>query len=273
MQTGNHGIDVCYNVQMVVDDKHKLILDVDVTNDNNDRRQLYRMSKRAKEILGVEELDVVADMGYHNKQEIKKCHDEQIHCYIPEPAKSENEQLGYYAINEFQYDAQQDCYICPAQQKLTYRGNRLKDNLECGVYESNACKKCHLKTKCVRSSYNRRIYRWVGEESIEEMRVRMHMNPWKADKRKELVEHPFGTIKHWMNQWYFLLRGKVKVAGEMSLSVLAYNIKRVLNILGVVKLIEALKIKKDDLSSLVFDNVRLVSQDRFHGNTIMTVFC
>jgi hypothetical protein len=170
------------------------------------------VTMRAKEILDVEELDVVADMGYHNKQEIKKCYDEQIHCYIPEPAKSENEQLGYYAINEFRYDAQQDYFVCPAEQKLTYRETRVKDNLESRVYEVIACKRCHLKTKCALSSYNRRIYRWVGEESIDEMRLRMYMKPDKADKRKELVEHPFGTIKHWMNQGYFLLRGKVKVA-------------------------------------------------------------
>jgi transposase len=252
MQTGNGGTDVCYNVQMVVDDKHKLILDVDVTNDNNDRKQLYRMSKRTKEILDVEELDVVADMGYHNKQEIKKCQDERINCYIPEPAKSENEHIGYYAINEFQYDAQEDCYICPAKEKLTYRGTRFKDNLESREYASVACKKCHLRSRCVRSSYDRRIYRWVGEESIEEMRVRMHINPDKADRRKELVEHPFGTIKHWMNQGTFLMRGKLKVAGEICLSVLAYNIKRVLNIMGITKLIEALKMKKDNTAHLVF---------------------
>jgi len=142
---------------------------------------------------------------------------------------------------EFHFDAAQDCYRCPAQQELTFRGVAEKDGLQVRVYEGVACKTCVLRSRCTASQRNnRRIYRWVHEVVIEALRQRLAQNPDKVKKRGHLVEHPFGTLKHAMDSGYFLMRGLEKVSAEMSLSVLAYNFKRVLNILGAKALLAAL---------------------------------
>lgn len=241
MTTGKHGNDVCYNVQIAVDAKHKLIIAHDLTNEANDLHQLTPMAHSAKEILEVEHLDVVADKGYYNETQIAQCEQENITCYIPEPEKSQNKALGLYTDRDFQYDATNDCYFCPANEQLTKRSESIKGKKQTGVYATSACKGCHLRSQCTRSKQGRRIYRWINEHVIEEMRKRMAHYPEKARQRKEIVEHPFGTLKHGMNHGYFLLRGIKKVAAEVSMSVLVYNMKRVLNILGVATLISALR--------------------------------
>jgi len=241
MRTAGGGRDVCYNVQIVVDEKHKLIVEHDVTNDTNDLNQLAGMAIKAQETLGVERLEVTADAGYYKETEIKHCEDQQISCYVLEPEKSHNQRIGLYTDKDFRYDPEHDCYVCPANHQLTYRSQGIKGRKETMVYEGVVCKTCALRSRCTRSRYNnRRIYRWIDERVIEQMRRRMVEHPEKVKKRKELAEHPFGTIKRSMNQGYFLTRGKAKVAVEVSLSVLAYNIRRVLNILGVAELINAL---------------------------------
>lgn len=240
MRTGDKGIDVCYNFQIATDEKHKLIVDFEVTNEAVDLNQLANMACKAKETLGVETLEVVADKGYYDGPEVKKCQDENITCYVPKPQRSNNKKSGLFSREEFIYDAQQDCYLCPAKQKLTYRFPMTKSGKEVKVYETDACKTCALRAQCTRSkSNNRRIYRWVHEDIMEEMQQRVSENPEKIQKRKELVEHPFGTIKHWMNHGHFLLRGLEKVSGEGALTVLTYNLKRVINIIGVKELIAA----------------------------------
>ena len=241
MQTAAFGTDVCYNVQIVTDAKHKLIVTHEVTNAHNDRNQLSHMAKQAKAILGVAALAATADAGYFKKAELKKCEDEDITCYVPLPETSINEQRGLYAEAEFHYDAAHDCYRCPAQQELTFRGEAEKDGLHVRVYEGVACKACPLRSCCTKSRRNnRRIYRWVHEAVIEKLRARLAQHPDKVKQRGRLVEHPFGTLKHVMASGYFLLRGKGNVSAEMSLSVLGYNFKRVLNILGVKALLAAL---------------------------------
>jgi transposase len=242
MTTGKHGNDVCYNVQIAVDAKHKLIVAHDVTNEANDLHQLEPMARAAKEMLEVERLDVTADKGYYNETQIAQCEQQDISCYIPEQEKSQNKALGLHTDRDFRYDATHDSYLCPAQEQLTYSFEMIKGNKQIRVYESTACKRCVLRSQCTRSRNNgRRIYRWVHEEVIEIMRERMMRDSRKARMRKELVEHPFAIIKHWMNHGYFLMRGMNKVATEVSLSVLVYNMKRVLNILGVSTLIAALR--------------------------------
>ena len=252
MRTGHQGRDVCYNVQIAVDAKHKLIVAHDVTNDINDLHQLTPMAQAAKEVLTVEHLDVTADKGYYNETQIEQCEQENITCYIPEQEKSQNKALGLYTDRDFRYDATNDCYICPANEQLTKRSETIKGNKQVGIYESKKCKQCLLRSRCTRSqTNNRRIYRWVNEYVIEAMRKRMQRYPDKVRTRKELVEHPFATIKHWMNHGYFLLRGLKKVAAEISMSVLVYNMKRVLNILGVPTLIAAIqRLQKGTLAFL-----------------------
>ena len=243
MVTTQGGTDISYNVQFAVDEKHKLIVDFEVTNAVNDQNQLFHMARKAKETLGVERLSVVTDMGYYTELELKQCNDEKITCYIPEPNKSNNKRKGLFTNKDFHYDAEQDCYICPANQQLTYRTQCLKRGKLMKFYEGTVCKTCHLLSHCTRSkSKKRRLERWEHEKVIEELRQRILGHPEMMKKRRELVEHPFGTIKRWMEQKYFLLRGKVKVATEMSMTVLAYNMKRVMNILGVEELIKMIKL-------------------------------
>jgi transposase len=241
MISGKHGNDVSYNAQIAVDSKHKLIVAYELTNEANDLHQIYSLAKEAREILEVEHLDVTADKGYYNKTEIAKCEQNNIGCYVPEPEKSQNKALGLFTEKDFQYDSIKDIYLCPARQRLTFHYQIVKGNKAERVYETNYCKECLLRAKCTRSKdNNRRIYRWVHEDLIDIMRERMKSSPDKAKKRKELVEHPFATIKHWMNQGYFLMRGKQKVKAELSMSVLVYNMKRVLNILGFPSLLSEL---------------------------------
>lgn len=241
MRTADGGNDLCYNVQLVTDSKHKLIVTHEVTNDTNDLNQLHNMAVQAKEILEVEQIDATADKGYFNTEEIKKCSDDHINCYVPQPRQSQNRKLGLFTDKQFHYHTENDQYICLAQQVLTFRFECQKGGRTVRVYEASACKQCPLKTQCTQSkNNNRRIYRWVHQHIIEEMLERMTQQPDKVKKRKELVEHPFGTIKHWMDQSYFLTKGLEKVATEMALTVLVYNIKRVTNILGVKELIAKL---------------------------------
>ena len=232
---------VGYKVQIVTDDKHKLIVTHEVTNDRTDNNQLAHMAITAKEILGVEELEAITDKGYYGGDEVKKCQDEDITCFIPKVQHSGNEKYGLFTKDDFIYDAQKDCYTCPAHEILSYRGTEIRREKEIRRYSTSACKTCTLRSKCTKSTENRRtIYRWVHEAVLEQMHERVLQNPEKLAKRKQLVEHPFGTIKTAMQQGYFLSKKLVNVSTEMSLTVLAYNLKRVINIVGVKELLNAI---------------------------------
>lgn len=240
MMKSNKGSDMSYNVQIVTDDKHKLIVDVAVTNDINDMNQLSNMAISAKEILDVDEIDATADTGYHNETEIKKCEQENITCFVPKPKpQSSNRKAKLYTKADFRYDAKNDCYICPSNKTLTYCGlTNWKDRNTQKKYGYRQCKACSQRSQCIgEKGGNRYIFRGIHEDLIDEMEQRVLENPDIVKRRKELVEHPFGTIKRWMDQGYFLMRGFEKVDGEMSLTALCYNIKRVLNIFDVKELI------------------------------------
>jgi transposase len=237
---GGPRTQVGYNVQVSVDEKHKLIVDHEVTNEVTDRSLLSRMAKRAKETLGVDELEVLADMGYYDGQQVKDCVDEGIIPYIPKAETSANKKLGLFAKSDFLYDPEQDCYWCPAEETLTFRFQTTEQGRERRYYATPACTQCALASRCTRSKQGRRITRWVYEEVLEEMERRVQAYPEKVKLRKRLAEHPFGTIKHHMGQGYFLMRKLPNVGTEMSLSILAYNLKRVINILGVSRMVEAL---------------------------------
>lgn len=237
---GGPRTQVSYNVQVSVDEKHKLIVDHEVTNEVTDRSLLSRMAKRAKEALGVDELEVLADMGYYDGQQVKDCVDEGIMPYIPKAETSANKKLGLFGKSDFRYDSERDCYWCPAGEMLTFRFQcQEKDRIR-RYYATSACRQCPIKVKCTRSKQGRRITRWEYEDVLEEMEHRLQENPEKVKLRKRLAEHPFGTIKHSMDQGYFLMKRLPNVGAEMSLSVLAYNLKRVINILGVSRMVEAL---------------------------------
>jgi transposase len=232
-----HGTDVCYNVQVAVDHQHKLIVEHEVTNDVTDQDQLAAMATRAKDTLDTDRVDALADMGYYNGDEVKKCLDEGIVPYIPKPNTSANSKLGLFGKTDFTYVPHQDCYVCPAGQALTFRFETVEQGRQIRYYSTSACQTCPIKVKCTRNKENRRITRWVHETLMEDMQQRVERNPEKVKLRKSIVEHPFGTMKRWMDHGYFLTRGLKKVRGEMSLTILIYNLKRVINILGVQNLI------------------------------------
>jgi transposase len=239
MMKSNNRSDVCYNVQITTDDKHKLILDFDVTNEINDLNQLSPMAIEAKNILGVDELNATTDTGYHNEVEIAKCEKENITCYIPKAKPKSKEDNSLYTKADFEYDSKNDYYICPAKQLLTYKKNVTHANKkEQKKYGYTNCKACSLRPQCMGDKGgNRYIFRGIHEDLIDQMEQRVKANPQIVNKRKAIVEHPFGYIKHWMDQSYFLMRGFEKVTAEMSLSALCFDMKRVLNIFNVKELI------------------------------------
>ena len=238
--SGGRRTDVSYNVQVCVDEKHKLIPDHEVTNAVTDRDLLSYMAKRVKDLLGVDDLDVLADMGYYHGKEVKACVEAGITPFIPKPQTSASRKLGLFTKNDFNYDTEQDCYWCPAGQKLTYRFQTTEKGRDIKYYASSACAHCSIKAQCTRSKDGRRITRWVDEGLLDEMERRVKENLEKMKLRKRLAEHPFGTIKHHWDQGHFLTRKLPNVRAEMALSVLAYNIKRAVKILGVQNMIEAL---------------------------------
>lgn len=235
------GTDVCYNAQTAVDDKHKLIVAIEVTNDPTDRNWLSPMAIEAKALLDVETLSVVADKGYSSAREVELCEKANITPYLPKPETSANKALGLFTKNDFRYERERDLYVCPAGEELTFRHASREKGRDIRYYRTYACGGCSLRSQCTRSKGSRRISRSANEHVLEEMNARVAANPLIMRKRKAIVEHPFGTIKRWMNQAYFLTRGIASVRGEFSLSAFAYNLKRVLAILGVPALLAAIR--------------------------------
>ena len=241
MMMNNQKFDVCYNVQTTIDDKNKLIVDYEVTNDVNDTKQLNEMAGRAKEILEVESLDVYSDKGYYTAEEIKKCVDNNTIPYIPEPKhKEESVPKPGFRESDFKYDASKDVYTCPGGCELTFSVMSKKNGKMMKKYRSDSCSSCECKPKCTRNKKGRVIFRWEHEEILDDMRKRVNENKDVVKKRNCLCEHPFGTIKRGFNQSYLLLKGLRKVGGEMGFTMLAYNMRRVINILGVDKLMECI---------------------------------
>jgi transposase len=235
-----HGVEVSYNVQIVVDQKNKLLVEHEVTNEVIDLGQLSAMAKKAKETLGVETLEVVADRGYYNGEEVKACEQSGITAYVPKSNTSSNLKRGLFTKEDFIYEPDKDCYRCPAGKELSYRYQSLEQGRQMRTYQISGCKSCGLNSKCsINKKGIRAIKRWVDEAILEAMAHRIAENPEKVELRKNLAEHPFGTIKRAMNQGYFLMRGLNKVGTEVSLTILAYNLKRVINILGVKTMVEA----------------------------------
>jgi transposase len=230
------GTHVCYNVQMAVDSKHKMIVAMELTNEGNDLNQLSSIAGEAKKELGVEEIEVVTDMGYYDCDQVKECADNRITVYMDKPAVKVIQ--GVYSKERFEYNVEKDVYICPAGEDLTYRTTDKQKSMK--VYKTDSCESCELKTQCTSGEGPRVIKRHIHEGVMEEMAARVKGNREKLRLRAGLAEHPWGTMKRTLDQGYFLLRGTEKVDVEMRLNGLIYNLKRALNIVGVPKLIKAL---------------------------------
>ena len=241
MATSGRGSGVVgYNVQVVVDTEHHLIIAHEVTNSGTDRAQLANMGLRAKQVLGVDRLEAVADRGYYSSTEIKTCDDAGIVVTLPKPMTSGAKSDGRFGKQDFVYNAAEDVYRCPAGEKLTYRMTSEQDAKMMRRYWTNACSNCPLKPKCTTGN-ERRIPRWEHEHILEAAQKRLDENPRAMRDRRETVEHPFGTLKMRMGATHFLMKRLPKVATEMALQVLAYNITRVMNIMGVEPLAAAMR--------------------------------
>jgi transposase len=230
---------VGYNVQVAVDTEHHLIVTHEVTNEGTDRAQLSPMAKQSKAALEVDELDAVADRGYFSSEEILACYEAGITVTLPKPLTSGAKAEGRFAKQDFRYLAGEDVYICPAGERLIYHFTNEEKGLVLRRYWTSACQGCAIKHLCT-TGKERRITRWEHEDVLEEVQRRLDEHPEKMRQRRETVEHPFGTIKARMGATHFLMKRLKNVRTEMALSVLAYNLTRVMNIMGIEPLIEAM---------------------------------
>jgi transposase len=241
MATSGRGSGVVgYNVQVAVETEHHLIVAHEVTNDGCDRAQLSVMGKEAKTVLEVDQLEAVADRGYWDSQEILACDRAGIAVTLPKPMTSGAKSKGRFGKQDFVYLPEEDAYRCPAGEILADHYTNVENRLTLRRYWTNACQSCSIKSRCT-TAKERRIVRWEHEDVLEAVQRRLDLNPQAMRQRREVVEHPFGTIKMRMGATHFLLKRLPKVAGEMALHVLAYNLTRVLNILGIQPLLAALR--------------------------------
>jgi len=241
MATSGRGSGVVgYNMQLAVETEHHLIIAHEVTNSGSDRAQLANITWQAKEVLGVDELEAVADRGYYNGEEILTCHNFGIAVTLPKPITSGINARGRFGKQDFVYLKDEDVYRCPAGEKLKYYYTNEEDGQRMRRYWTNACRHCALKHRCT-SGNQRRITRWEHEHVLEAAQKRLDENPQAMRLRRETVEHPFGTLKMRMGATHFLMKRLPKVATEMALHVLAYNLTRVINILGVRPLMAAIR--------------------------------
>lgn len=231
---------VGYNVQTAVDTKHHLIVAHEVTNSVSDRDQLAGMAKQARVAMATETLTAIADRGYFKGEEILACHDAGICAMIPKTMTSNAKADGRYDKADFIYDAQKNEYRCPAGQALIWRFTTVEAGMKNHRYWSSNCKDCALKEKCTPSP-QRRVTRWEHQGVLDEMQTRLDQAPDTMRVRRSTVEHPYGTIKAWMGWTHFLTRGFDHVKTEMSLHVLAYNLKRMMKILGLGALMRAMR--------------------------------
>jgi transposase/IS5 family transposase len=231
-------VGVGYNAQIAVDAKHKMIVEQAVTNDVLDMGLLQQTADPARQILGVETIDIVADKGYFRTEDIAACEKAGLTPHVPRPQRGVAVTNGFFRKDEFRYDAAQDAYICPGGHELKpIRQGRLRDMRKVDYANARACRDCPLRPRCT-NNY-RSVSRLENEDALDRMEERIAARPDLLDRRREIIEHPFGTIKHWMNQGAFLMRGLEKVRAEFSLTALVYNLRRALNLLGVSKLLAA----------------------------------
>ncbi len=245
MKADSQKLDVCYNAESAVDSKNHLVVDYDVTNDANDRYQLARMARQAMATLEVERLDVTADKGFCTGRELEECEENGITTYVAIPKETmPNKTLGVpepeFYSQRFVYDLVRDVYVCPANQVMSFWKGRWKDRGR--LYRTGACAACPLRSRCTRNKLGRIIFRSEHQDVIDRLRARLSEAEGldKLGRRKEIVEHPFGTIKRAFNQGYLLLKGLRKVNGEVGFTMLAYDMRRAINVLGTKRLMSSL---------------------------------
>jgi transposase len=246
MCNNNNNVDVSYNVQTTVDSEHKLIADFKVSQKPNDLGELDNMALRAKKLFGGKDFEVLADKGYYKAEDLKKCVENGITPYVARQAYSNGTGDKEFYIDKFRYDKEKNVYICPAGQELGYAKDR-KNKVKVTAHEYRnytACKNCELKDRCTRGKKGRIISRHVDQDFLDKIDLQTEQNMDKYRQRQMIVEHPFGTIKRSWGAYYFLTRRKISVSAEIALSYLAYNMKRVISILGTEEILRRLREKR-----------------------------
>jgi transposase len=241
MATSGRGTGlVGYNVQAAVDAKNHLIVTHEVTNVGHDRTQLASMAEQTREAIGDRALTVLADRGYYKGTELLKCEDAGIEAVLPKPLTSNSKADGRFDKRDFVYDAKRNEYICPAGERAIWRFSTVEDGMTLHKYWPSACPKCPMRSACTTSQY-RRIGRWDREEVFDRVQQRLDRMPQAGKLRRQTVEHAFGTLKAWMGATHFQTKTLARVRTEMSLHVLAYNLKRVMQMMGVGPLVAAIR--------------------------------
>ena len=241
MATSGRGTGIVgYNVQATVDTQHHMIVAHEVTNEGHDHNQLAPMANQARDAIGTKKVTVLADRGYFTGEQIRQCEESGIKTLVPKPVTSNARAEGRFDKRDFVYDAKRDEYRCPAGQRAILRHSRVDDGVRLHLYWTLACPACPIKKQCTTATY-RYIKRWEHEHVLDAMQKRLDQTPNASRLRRQTVEHAFGTLKAWMGSTHFLTKTLPKVRTEMSLHVLAYNMKRAISILGVQPLIEFMK--------------------------------
>jgi len=242
MATSGRGTGmVGYNVQIVTDAKHHLIVAHEVINEGHDRSSLWSMAQHARQAVGKDNLQVIADRGYFKGPEILACEEAGIRTYVPKPMTSNAKAEGRFSKADFIYIARDDEYQCPAKQRLRRHHSSVENGLRIDTYYTSACPQCPIKAQCT-TSQERRVRRWEHEAVLEAMQARLDRKPDAMKMRRRTVEHVFGTLKHWMGSAHFLMKTLVHVPTEISLHALAYNFKRLISVLGIAKTMKAMKL-------------------------------
>lgn len=241
MATSGRGTGmVGYNVQAAVDTKNHLIVAHEVTNLGHDRTQLANMAFQSREALEVEDMEAIADRGYYKGPEILKCVEAGITPSVPKTMTSDNKSKGLYDKRDFVYIKHSNEYRCPAGERLIYHHSSIEERLKINCYYTSVCSQCPQKAQCT-TGKERRVRRWEHEDVLDAMQDRLDANPGKMKQRRCTVEHVFGTLKFWMGSAHFLMKTLKHVGTEMSLHVLSYNLRRVINILGVEETMRAIQ--------------------------------
>jgi len=243
LMANHNNVEVSYNVQTTVDAKHKLITDFKVTQKPNDLGELDNMALRAKKLFGNKTFEVLADKGYYQAKDLKKCAENGITVYITKQTYANGTKDQVFYADQFKYDPEINVYLCPAGKELHYYRARKKDGKIIGYEYRNdaACKDCKFKARCTSAKKGRSICRHADQDFLDRIDSQTKRNMKKYKLRQMIVEHPFGTIKRGWGAYFFLTKRKVSVSAEISLSFLAYNFKRAINILGTEEILRRLR--------------------------------
>jgi len=247
LMANHNNVEVSYNVQTTVDAKHKLIADFKVTQKPNDLGELDNMALRAKKLFRNKTFEVLADKGYYQAKDLKKCTENGITVYITKQTYANGTKDPAFYADQFKYDPERKVYICPGGKELYYARERKKDGKIIGYEYRNyaACKKCEFKERCTKAKKGRTICRHVDQDFLDRIDSQTKRNLKMYKLRQMIVEHPFGTIKRGWEAYFFLTKRKVSVSAEISLSFLAYNFKRAINILGTEEILRRLRQRRE----------------------------